>query len=72
MFVPYGERMYAIRPPMAIAGTARRPAAENRETVFVQRGKRGPLIPGPGASSGLQRDATGRKKGLAARRPDAS
>lgn len=46
---------------MAIAGTARRPAAENRETVFVQRGKSGPLIPGPGASRGQQGNATRRK-----------
>src|SRR5215217_7430038 len=41
-----------MRPPIAIAGIARRAAADRRDTVFVQRGKRGPLIPGPGASSG--------------------
>src|SRR5215217_1756616 len=53
-----------MRPPIAMAGIARWVAADSRDTVFVQRGKRGPLIPGPGASSGpLQETETSNRKG---------
>src|SRR5688500_17544373 len=58
--VTNGERTYAIRPPSAIAGIARSAAAEARDSVVVQRVKRGPLIPGPGADQWAPGDATGR------------